>query len=210
MRKMFKRNYSAYFFMASLLAGCAEPYSADPNANKDPVVESVFLFGHIPDADIGADFQHPKNPVPYENFNFSPDNPIFNPYQALSVRYNKLINGETVEKLDYTDPVTKQLQGDCNAPDGVFEIKEAGNGVEGLAAMEGWTPDLILSDWNMPEMSGIEFIRKLREMGNNVKFGFVTSEGTEEMRKMAHDAGALFLIAKPFTVDVFRQALANI
>jgi two-component system chemotaxis response regulator CheY len=44
-------------------------------------------------------------------------------------------------------------------------IVEAGNGVEGLAAVHADQPDLILSDWNMPEMSGIEFLHAVRDAG---------------------------------------------
>jgi two-component system, chemotaxis family, chemotaxis protein CheY len=40
-----------------------------------------------------------------------------------------------------------------------------------------------------------------------VPFGFVTSEGTPEMRQAAEDAGALFLVTKPFTADTFKDAL---
>ena len=90
------------------------------------------------------------------------------------------------------------------------EICEAGDGREALAMASSEHPDLLLSDWNMPEMSGIECLRALRAAGNDVPFGFVTSEGSPEMREQAAAAGASFLIAKPFTADDFADALGAI
>ena len=87
------------------------------------------------------------------------------------------------------------------------EVIECEDGAEGLAAVKANSPDLVLSDWNMPNMSGIEFLQALRAEGNNVTFGFVTSEGSDAMRQQAADSGALFLIAKPFTADMFAEAL---
>jgi two-component system chemotaxis response regulator CheY len=89
-------------------------------------------------------------------------------------------------------------------------FREAADGVEGLAAVQEARPDLVLSDWNMPEMNGIEFLRALRAEGIDVAFGFVTSESTPEMRETALSAGASFLVAKPFTADAFQQALAAV
>ncbi|MDG2130851.1 MAG: response regulator [Fuerstiella sp.] len=68
---------------------------------------------------------------------------------------------------------------------GDHTIVQAGNGKEGLAAVEAEQPDVILSDWNMPEMNGLEFMKALRAGGNTVHFGFVTSESTDEMRQQA-------------------------
>ncbi len=87
------------------------------------------------------------------------------------------------------------------------ELVEAANGREALDLVGSEKPDLVLSDWNMPEMSGIELLRALRAGGNAVAFGFVTSEGSAEMREMASAAGAAFLIAKPFTADTFSDHL---
>lgn len=84
---------------------------------------------------------------------------------------------------------------------------EAGNGLEGLDMVETARPDLILLDWNMPKMTGLEMLTKLKEQGKDIPAGFVTSEGTPEMRQRASDAGALFLINKPFTVESFQMAL---
>jgi two-component system chemotaxis response regulator CheY len=88
-----------------------------------------------------------------------------------------------------------------------LDICEAENGRLALDAVAAENPDLVLSDWNMPEMSGLELLQSLRAQGAAVKFGFVTSEGSAEMRSMAEDAGALFLIAKPFTAHTFKEAL---
>jgi two-component system chemotaxis response regulator CheY len=87
---------------------------------------------------------------------------------------------------------------------------EACDGQEGLAAVDREAPDLVLSDWNMPEVTGIEFLRALRASGNQVRFGFVTSESTDAMRATAEEAGALFLIGKPFTADVFAEQLGAV
>lgn len=94
-----------------------------------------------------------------------------------------------------------------NAGINATEVKEADNGQQALAALAGWQPDLVLSDWNMPEMTGMELLSTLRARGNRVRFGFVTSEGTTEMRTAAAAAGASFLITKPFTEDAFREAI---
>jgi len=85
---------------------------------------------------------------------------------------------------------------------------EAENGAEALAAVRQHQPDLVLSDWNMPEMSGIDLLQALRAEGNGVPFGLVTSEGGAPQRDRARQAGALFLIAKPFSPDAVKQALA--
>jgi two-component system chemotaxis response regulator CheY len=88
-----------------------------------------------------------------------------------------------------------------------LSVTEAANGAEAFTAIKTARPDLVLSDWNMPEMSGIELLRTLRRSGEDVPLGFVTSEGSEEMRQIASDAGALFLIAKPFTAETFTTLL---
>ena len=93
---------------------------------------------------------------------------------------------------------------------GDHDYVEAGDGAEGLEAVGREAPDLVLSDWNMPEVSGIEFLQRLRAAGNPVRFGFVTSESTEAMRALAAESGALFLIAKPFTADTFAEALGGV
>lgn len=90
---------------------------------------------------------------------------------------------------------------------GKHKFDQAVDGADALEKIHDQKPDLILSDWNMPNMSGIELLEKLKEEDIRLKFGFVTTEGTAEMRLRARKAGALFLIVKPFTVDSFEQAL---
>jgi two-component system chemotaxis response regulator CheY len=91
---------------------------------------------------------------------------------------------------------------------GDHTILEACDGAQGLTAVADEQPDLVLSDWNMPEVTGIEFLRRLRASGNDVRFGFVTSESTDAMRAAAAEAGALFLIGKPFTAETFAEELS--
>jgi two-component system, chemotaxis family, chemotaxis protein CheY len=90
------------------------------------------------------------------------------------------------------------------------EIVEAEDGAQALAMATANVPDLILSDWNMPNMSGIEFLRALRARGAVVPFCFVTSEGSDEMRTLAEQAGAVGLIAKPFTAEAFSDVLKTV
>ena len=89
------------------------------------------------------------------------------------------------------------------------EYHEAEDGAQGLERVKELNPDLILSDWNMPNMNGIDFLRALKEEGIGTSFGFITTEATTEMRDMATDAGASFLISKPFTVESFEETLQD-
>ncbi|MFI7596930.1 response regulator [Actinoplanes sp. NPDC049681] len=90
------------------------------------------------------------------------------------------------------------------------DLVEASDGAEAVAKAEAENPDLIISDWNMPEMTGIDVLRKLRASGNNVKFGFVTSECTDEMKTAAESAGSAFFIVKPFTAEQFDEVFSPI
>ena len=93
---------------------------------------------------------------------------------------------------------------------GGHDVVEAENGAEALTAVRTDAPALVLSDWNMPEMNGIDLLRTLRAGGDATPFGFVTSECSDEMRSQATAAGAAFLIAKPFTPETFDEALGAV
>jgi two-component system chemotaxis response regulator CheY len=88
------------------------------------------------------------------------------------------------------------------------DIVEAENGQEALDVVRSTPPTVVLSDWNMPVMSGIELLEALRAEGIDVPLGFVTSEGSGDFKERAFDAGAAFMITKPFTVDDFTRCLA--
>lgn len=84
---------------------------------------------------------------------------------------------------------------------------EAENGVQALATLQNEKPKLVLSDWNMPEMSGIELLQALRKAGNKTPFGFITSESSSEIKDLAMGNGASFLLTKPFHPDDVQSAL---
>lgn len=88
-------------------------------------------------------------------------------------------------------------------------IIEAADGKEGFESVKTESPDLVLSDWNMPEWTGIEMLQALNDAGITPTFGFVTSESTPEMHELAKAHGAKFLVSKPFTPDSLDQALSG-
>lgn len=90
---------------------------------------------------------------------------------------------------------------------GKCQVVEAENGAEGLKQVAAENPDLVLCDWNMPEMPGIEFLKQLRATGSTVNFGFITSESANDIKSLALDTGAQFLITKPFTAESLNAAL---
>ena len=88
-----------------------------------------------------------------------------------------------------------------------MEFSECEDGQQAYEQIGAIDPELVLCDWNMPNMNGIDFLKAIRGEGNSVKFGFVTTESTAEMRATAKEAGAQFLVAKPFTAESFEKAL---
>ena len=93
---------------------------------------------------------------------------------------------------------------------GDHTISEANDGQEGLEAIHADCPDLVMCDWNMPNMTGLQLLQAINEEGIELCFGFVTSEGTAEMRSLASENGAKFLITKPFTADDFSACLGEV
>jgi two-component system chemotaxis response regulator CheY len=91
-----------------------------------------------------------------------------------------------------------------------LSVGEAENGVQGLEKLRTEKPKLVLSDWNMPEMSGIEFLVQVRASENKVPFGFITSEASAAIKQLAMDSGASFLITKPFSPEDVQEALTPI
>jgi two-component system chemotaxis response regulator CheY len=86
-------------------------------------------------------------------------------------------------------------------------VNEAENGSDALSKLADVNPDVILSDWSMPEMNGVELLRELRSRGSGVKFGFVTDVASDQMREMAFRTGAQFVIAKPISPERLRSLL---
>jgi two-component system chemotaxis response regulator CheY len=93
---------------------------------------------------------------------------------------------------------------------GDAEVVEAEDGQDAIDVAEREHPDLILADWNMPNLTGIEMLRSLRSDGNRIRVGFVTSESSVEIRKQAQEAGASFFLSKPIDTTKLEAALAAV
>jgi two-component system OmpR family response regulator len=79
-----------------------------------------------------------------------------------------------------------------------FEVAKAVNGTEALAIAASWDPDLIVLDWALPDIDGLEVGRRLRRGGSNVGILFLTARDTLEHKVEALRAGGDDYVTKPF------------
>ena len=81
-----------------------------------------------------------------------------------------------------------------------FAYEHASNGEEALKIVStNPSFDLILVDWEMPGMSGIELVEKIKKLGHNFKIMMITSKNTPNSIKQARDSGVTAYLLKPFS-----------
>ena len=95
---------------------------------------------------------------------------------------------------------------------GASRILEAEDGVQALRIIESKPVDFVISDWNMPNMTGLDLLKTLRA---HPKFSrmpvlLITAEGKKENIVEAAQAGADGYIVKPFTQDILQEKLTRI
>ena len=99
------------------------------------------------------------------------------------------IQKNTLASMDYTD------------------IREAADGVEALAVLNEQRPDLMLVDWNMPNMDGITMVRKVRETDKTLPMIMVTTEAEKARVIEALKAGVNNYVVKPFTAETLSEKI---
>lgn len=96
---------------------------------------------------------------------------------------------------------------------GYKNILEGGNGVEGWEQIDA-NPDveMLITDWNMPEMNGLELVQKVRadERFKDTPIIMVTTEGGKAEVITALKAGVNNYIVKPFTPQILKEKLAAV
>lgn len=87
------------------------------------------------------------------------------------------------------------------------DVMEAGDGIEALACLEKERPDLMLVDWNMPNMDGITLVRKVREQDKTLAMIMVTTEAEKSRVLEAVQAGVNNYVVKPFNAETLAEKI---
>lgn len=90
---------------------------------------------------------------------------------------------------------------------GVQEMEEAQDGQDALSKIGAFRPTLVLVDWNMPNMDGLEFVKQVRSRGFTMPIIMVTTEAEKTKVVCAIKAGVNNYVIKPFTPEVLSQRI---
>lgn len=120
--------------------------------------------------------------------------------------------GKSILVVDDSDMMRKLIIKNLKNCGEDLQIHEARDGIHGLDKFNENTIDIIVTDWNMPNMTGLQLIEAIRktDKGKMVPIVMITTEGSVEKVKQAVLAGASNYISKPFTPDSFRAKFAKI
>jgi two-component system chemotaxis response regulator CheY len=92
-----------------------------------------------------------------------------------------------------------------------YEVRQAANGREALEVIEAekGALKLVLTDWNMPEINGLELLKRLRQIPelSSLVVVMVTTETDMDQMSAALDAGANEYVMKPFTKEILVEKL---
>jgi len=93
-----------------------------------------------------------------------------------------------------------------------YDVIEAGDGVQGLAQLDGRKIHLIISDVNMPNMDGITMVTEIKKNAN-YKFTpiiMLTTESQDEMKQKGKEAGVKAWVVKPFKPEQMLDAVSKL
>lgn len=92
---------------------------------------------------------------------------------------------------------------------GFTKIVEADDGSTALAVLKNDKVDLIISDWNMPKVTGLELLKAVRgdDSMKNIPFLMVTAEGQKDNIVQAVQAGVSNYVVKPFTPETIQEKI---
>ncbi len=90
------------------------------------------------------------------------------------------------------------------------DFKMADDGIMALEIIRQWEPDVVITDWHMPNMNGIELLKEIQAQMLDIKVGLVTTETSPARVLEAKQAGALFVLHKPFKLAEFQKAILPI
>ena len=82
-----------------------------------------------------------------------------------------------------------------------YSVERAGSGTQALSKVESFHPDLILLDYQMPDMNGVDVLKEFRNRGSEIPVVMITAYGTIERAVQAMREGAYDFIPKPFEPD---------
>lgn len=105
--------------------------------------------------------------------------------------------------------IVKKLLRKAGYEEDNHEIFEASCGAEGIELVLRHEPDVVITDYDMPEMTGIEMIKELREKKVDFAFGLATAHCSAEVLMQAIELGARFALQKPFDASKVRRALQS-
>ena len=92
---------------------------------------------------------------------------------------------------------------------GHTEIEEACDGQDALSKARAWQPELILVDWNMPNMDGLAFVKQFRTVNKLTPIIMVATESERSRVIEAIKAGVSNYVVKPFTPDLLSQRITE-
>ena len=92
---------------------------------------------------------------------------------------------------------------------GYTQFEEAADGLDALSKVGAFQPDLILLDWNMPRMNGIDFLKSFRQTNKATPVIMVTTEAEKEQVVEAIKAGVTNYLVKPFTREQLSQRIVQ-
>ena len=95
---------------------------------------------------------------------------------------------------------------------GYKNIVEAEDGVAALRVLKSQKVDFVISDWNMPNMNGLEFLKAVRadDEIEGLPFLMVTAEALKENVVLAVKAGVSNYVVKPFTAEILNEKIEKI
>jgi two-component system chemotaxis response regulator CheY len=95
---------------------------------------------------------------------------------------------------------------------GYFEITEAENGLDAWQLLNSSIPDVIISDWDMPHMSGLDFLKKCKadKKLKNIPFIILAADGSQKNIQLAAKAGVSEYILKPIKIEVLKEKLDKV
>ena len=94
---------------------------------------------------------------------------------------------------------------------GFTQVTDAKDGQQAWELLQEGDFDIVVSDWNMPKMTGLDLLKKVRadEKYSKIPFVLLTAEADESQTAEAKEAGVDNYIIKPFSADILKERLAE-